>query len=44
MKIKVKCTAPRTYITTYLKVEEIVGRFYEQELQKTKQLRLELKR
>ena len=34
---KVKNTAPQTYVINDLNVEEIVGTFYEKELQKTNQ-------
>ena len=34
---KVKNTVPRTYVISDLKNEEIVGTFYEKELQKTNQ-------
>ena len=34
---KVKNTVPWTYVISDLKDEEIVGRFYEKELQKTNQ-------
>ena len=34
---KVKNTVPWTYVISDLKVKEIVGRFYEKELQKTNQ-------
>ena len=34
---KVKNTAPWTYVINDLNVEEIMGRFYEKELQKTNQ-------
>ena len=34
---KVKSTVPRTYVISDLKNEEIVGTFYEKELQKTNQ-------
>ena len=34
---KVKNTVPRTYVISDLKGEEIVGKFYEKDLQKTNQ-------
>ena len=34
---KVKNTVPWTYLINYLNHEEIIGRFYEKELQKTNQ-------
>ena len=41
---KVKNTAPWTYVISDLKGEEIVGTFYEKELQKTNQKEVELKK
>ena len=41
---KVKNTMPWTNIISYFKGEEIVGRFYEKELQKTNKNSLELKK
>ena len=39
-KQKFKNTVPRTYVISDLKVEEIVGTFYEKELQKNKSKRV----
>ena len=41
---KVKNTVPWTYVISDLKGEEIVGTFYEKELQKTNQKEVELKK
>ena len=38
---KIKNTVPRTYVINDLNGEEIIGTFYEKELQKTNQKKLE---
>ena len=41
---EIKNTVPRTYVVSYLNGEDITGRFYEKELQKTSQVKFRIEK